>query len=246
MYNRQLLQLGLTHHQAQAYEYLLAHNGASVHRLTEHLQCHPQTTYRLLDQLQQLDLISVDQSANKQFIYAKDPVVWRDKVHERLATTEALLPKLQKIYTQPNESIVQLKRGDDAIRQSRRDILNRLKRGATYYVIGAEGRKYYRAMGDYRATFETARVAKKIKKEVIIHTSHKKDVHHFETKTALTTFHFLPIDLAMPTTTNIAGDTVYIYVWEADPIVITITDTAVAESYRQHFIGLKKLCTTHS
>lgn len=124
------------------------------------------------------------------------------------------------------------------MRQFRARAFEELAEKGTYYVIGASGIRFYSVMGNFYRTVEERRIAKGIRKRMLAYESQRAMLERNETMKTGVEIRYLPETFSVPASTNIFTSTVGLFVWTADPIVITIESPEVADSYRDTFRAL--------
>ncbi len=230
-----LEQLGLTKREAEIYQTLLRLGESSMAKIISATGAHPQVVYRAIDSLEKKGLVIPSIRKGRKHIRAEDPRVIEKLEEEKLEKYRKILPNLLSLQKGSDEAIVRVARGKDAVYSLRLRGIKELRKGDTYYVIGASGNAFYRIMGQQNEEVEKLRIKKKIIKKLIAFSSQRKMLDKNDTYRELAEFRYLPKDNLVPSSTNIFKDIVAILIWSDDPIVITVESEQVAESYRQYF-----------
>lgn len=236
-----LEKIGLTKKESEVYTTLLRLGNSPISSLLEATGSHPQVVYRVIDSLEKKNLVTVTMRKHRKYVRAEDPKSLEVMEKKKLEELRFALPDLIALQKTPADALIRVSRGDDSVRALRMRGINELENGGTYYVIGASGNRYYEVMGgDFLKEFEKKRVKKRITMKLIAFRSQKEMIEGQNTISQFVNFRYLTEEFNVFSSTNIFNDTVAILIWCADPIVITIESSEVAESYKQYFVSLWK------
>lgn len=229
-----LEKIGLTKKEAEIYKVLLSLGETKVSALQKELRAHPQIVYRALQSLKEKGLVSMSKKQNVLHAIAETPKELVRFEKSKLEELQALLPDLLALQKSPSTSIVQIAKGDSALRIFREKGYAALKKGEVFYVIGGSGDRFYAAMGERYREVEEKRIRKQVRKKVI---SIESERMKFESDTlkANAEFRFLSDELPVISSTNIYNDVVGIVIWAEEPVIITIKSYEVAKSYKAYF-----------
>lgn len=240
---RILEEIGLTKKEAEVYQALLRLGNSPVSKLLAATGSHPQVIYRVIDTLEKKGLLTVTIRKSRKFVRAEDPKTLEVIEKKRLENLVKALPELSALQKSPADALIRVSRGNEAVRSLRMRGLEELPVGGTYQVIGASGNRYYEVMGDFLQEYEHKRVKKKIWMKLVAFKDQKPLIESQTIAPQYNDFRYLSEEFAVFSSTNIFNDTVAILIWSADPIVITIESSEVAESYKQYFASLWKQAT---
>lgn len=230
-----LEKIGLTKKEAEIYELLVKLGESSAGALIKETKAHPQIVYRALDGLKEKGLTFEFEQNSKKYFRAEDPYKLLRLEEEKLGDLRDGVSKLKSIEALSKDALVKVFRGDQEVINLRKRAFEELKRGDTYYIVGASGDKFYKIVLDEYEKIEKKRIKKGIKKKMIVYQSQRENLLLNDKFLDLTELRYLKEDVKVPSSTNIFGNTVAILIWEYNPIVITIESKNVAESYRQYF-----------
>ncbi len=233
-----LTTLGLTAHEAETYELLLKLGEVPIAELLKATRHHPPIIYRAIDGLKAKGLATSQVRKRRTFVNAADPRTLVRTQKEKLQEIEAALPDLLALSKHSPAATVILSSGAEAVYDLRARAFEEMKKGDTFYIIGASGDRYYEIMGKKNIAVEGKRIAKKIKKKMLSFESQRALLTKNETQRTFGEYRFLPAKFSVPSSTNIFGNTVAILIWSEDPVVITIHSKEIAQSHRQYFEAL--------
>ena len=181
-------------------------------------------------------LATTSERNGKRYVSATSPSRLEEMAEETLDSVKSVVPDLLALQAAPQDAVVQVDRGDEAVTALRRRAYKELGKGEEYLIIGASGDRFYEVVGLRRNhNLEQLRASRGIKKLLIAFDSHRKLLEKNEKDVELSEMRFLPYAFRTPTSTNIFRDTVALISWSQVPVVITITSKEIAESYRQYF-----------
>lgn len=233
-----LEQLGLSKREPEVYRFLLRNGESPVSDIIKEFKIHSQLIYRVLDELLEKKLVTINYRRHRKYFRAEDPRLLKKYEEERLKLLDAEIPQLLALQSTSKEAIIRVAKGNEAVRALRVRSIDELTPQGCQYVIGASGDRYYEILGDLYTEVERKRIKKGIPKKLISFESQRKRLEKNDTMRGLAEFRFLPQQYSIPATTNIFNDTVALLIWEKDPIVITIESAAVAQSYLHYFNSL--------
>lgn len=240
-----LQQIGLTKVESKIYKSLLRLGEVPIASVIKDTGAHPQVVYRAIDSLGAKGLILSSIRGGKKYVRAENPDTLEELAEKQLQDVRSLLPSLHALAHVTDEAIVRVIRGKDSVANMRMRSLQKMKKGDTFYIIGGSGTTYYEVMGKIRDKWDSQRISKGIKKQLISFESQRDLIDKIERQkklNKLAEYRYLPSQYPVPSSTNIFGDTVAIIIWSPnDPIVIQIESPEVAASYKHHFSELWKI-----
>lgn len=237
MFNlKSLYALGLTPREAEVYVSLVSLGECSLAQLMDATKIRPQVAYSTVDRLVEKKLATTSERQGKRYVQATSPSRLEEMAEENLASIQAAVPDLLALQAAPQDAVIQVDRGNEAVISLRRRAYKSMKAGDEYMIIGASGDRFYEVVGVRRnANLEQFRAERGIKKLLISFVSQRELLEKREKDIQFSEMRFLPYLFPTPTSTNIYGDTVALISWAKTPIVITITSKEIAESYKQYF-----------
>jgi len=246
MYTNIIEQAGLTNREAEIYEIILGLGESPVSQVIHKTGDHPQIVYRIIDSLVAKNLANVSIRKNKRYVRAENPKVLEDRIKAKLQQVKSIMPALLDLQKNPEGAVVRVHKGEEAVKGIRKAIIEELPLGGEYFIIAAGDETYYEIMGKFHKELDKKRIKKKIKRFMLAFRDQEKMLSSFDWPSPLTKYRFLPESYSSPVSTTIYNDTVIVYILTKDPVVITIENKEVAESYRKYFqalweIGAKKL-----
>ena len=236
-----LLALGLNDQEVKAYTAILRLGDVPVSDVIKALKEHPQIVYRLIERLAAKGLVITSTKKHRKYVRAEDPRILQQMEERKLEQLRGAVPELLALQKAPKDALVRVAHGVDAVKSLRMRGIDETSPGGTYYIIGASGDRFYQIMGDYYLKVERKREKKKIKRKLLSFESQRALLKRSEPPTKYVEHRFLPSPHPVPSSTNIFNDTVAIFIWTEEPIVIAIESKEVAASYRHYFDSLWKV-----
>lgn len=231
-----LEELGLSEREAQVYEALLPLGECPIADVLHVIKLHPQLIYRAIDGLASKGLVLISFRRRRKYVKAEDPRILEKLETERLAKLRSILPSLIDKQGAPADAVVRVEKGSEAVRKARAKIIDDLPEKSTFSIIGASGEKFFDTMGEQLREIERKRLKKEIQRNVL---AFERQRQYFNSKDKfkdkLTTYRFIPSDQETPSTTMITDRSIIIYVWNQDPITITIESRETARAYQSYF-----------
>ncbi len=241
MLQKALTAFGLNEKEADIYIALLKLGDAPIADVVKATGEHPQIVHRMVDRLVAKRLAISTTKRHKRYIRAENPKLLKEMEEQKLRALRDALPDLLALQKGDKNALVRVARGNEAVVSLRAQAFEELKKGDTYYIIGASGNQYYEAVGKMRDTLELRRIEKKIRKKLLSYEGERTAIEKNDPFRTHAEYRYLPEKYLVPASTNIYGDTTAILIWTPEPIVISIESKEVAESYRQYFSTLWKL-----
>lgn len=236
---KRLEQFGLTSKEAEVYVALLPFGEAPIRDLLKTTGIHPQLVYWALNKLQEKKLVSVTYRRHRRYVRAEDPRKLEELEQRRFQDLKQIIPSLVALQSPLPDTIIRVARGSEAVRAARLKILEVLKTGDAELIIGGGGDRYYEIMGEQFAEFERRRIKLGIHKRVVAYADQRQpQTEHADQFRQLAAYRYLPQSFVAPSTTSVYATVTAIYLWSADPSVITIDNKEIAESYRHYFMTL--------
>ena len=147
-----------------------------------------------------------------------------------------ILPNLTQIYNE-KETQVELMRGRQSLWNAWRTMLNELKKGDEYRIIGATyGESGNEEETSFFTQFHKERVKKGVKARMLFQQSTKPIP--MTAKTAK--IRYLPLSFQNPLQINLYKDVSNIVIWGPEPMIFKIRSKQVTEAFDQYFEALWK------
>ncbi len=233
--------IGLTKRESEIYTLLLSLGESRFSTIQKELGLHPQVVYRIMESLQTKGLVSIAKKKKVYHAIAETPRELLRIEKERLENLKVALPELLALQKSPIQPLLHISKGSSALRAFREKAYQQIKKGGVLYIIGGSGDRFYTAFGERYNAIEQKRIDKKIHKKLISVETERQKFLKYDTKRELSDFKFLPADFPIASSTNVYLNTVAIIIWAEEPILITIENSDVAESYKQYFRQLEKM-----
>jgi sugar-specific transcriptional regulator TrmB len=233
-----LEELGFTHHEALVYLATLKNGEASAGVILDEVKLHREQVYRALKKLVDDGLLTTYEKRKRSYYSAVDPEVILNQTKERVAIAESVEPYLKSLH-QAKPQVIKVWEGEDSIKYPLEDILQTLKPGEEYLVLGAVGQEFYEAVRKYGDYYSKRFNKKDIKGRII----------YFEGEGPQQTPGYgesvsvkrLKRPALSPVSTVIYGNKVALeWTKPGNSAVISIENEELAESYRQTFEALWK------
>lgn len=229
---KDLLQLGLTQREADAYMALLDFEEATATQLSKRTTEHRTNVYDSLNSLIKRSLITYAIRDNVRYYRVVDPNTLIDQCKEKERIAKALVPKLkQKIQRKRDEPSVEVFEG----REGFKSILARiLREEKTIFGIGASAKweeEFPIPLSQYMKEREKRNIKAKL-----LYVQGTKPIEH-----SLNQVKFLPTQFAQPSTIAIFGDYVAVFMWTT-PLTATLTKSKqLSNSFRKYFEVIWKM-----
>jgi HTH-type transcriptional regulator, sugar sensing transcriptional regulator len=151
--------------------------------------------------------------------------------------SEKLASGLKRYADHMWEQDVAVSRGIDGIHVAWDNMLSELNPGEEYYVLGASWRGQKKEVYDYFVDFHNRRQKKKVKVKFLFVSGTQEMLDKYKKSYGpLSEFKFLPEGVYEGMQINLYKGKVLMFVWKEDePIVFTIDDSKVYETFRTYF-----------
>ncbi len=231
-----LTELGLTAHEAAIYLAVLKHGEASAGVILDEVRLHREQVYRALKRLVDKGYLTRFEKRKRSYYSAIDPSILVNQAKAKVEIAQSLQPHLKELY-QKKPQTIKVTEGDDAVKVYLDDILNTLKQGDEYLVIGGIGSSFYQFIGKSLEAYERKFKKKNIKARIIVYQGfvYPNEGYLGEAFSVKT----IKKPAATPVSTAIYGDKVAIFVMDPENVaIINIENKDIAQSYRQTFEDL--------
>ncbi|RLE37752.1 hypothetical protein DRJ17_05875 [Candidatus Woesearchaeota archaeon] len=247
MDTKNLEKIGLTEGEAKVYLALLNLGSSTIGKIIKEACVSNSKVYDILDRLSKKGLVGVVVVNNRKNFEAKDPSRLRELIElkekgiqEEKQELEKLIPKLQQIQRyaeQPQEA--EILQGTRGIKTFVELILNKLKKGDTFYILGAP-REANEMLGAYFQDWHKRRVKKKIHCKILYNQDAKKWAK-IRKKMPFTQVRFLPKEIKTPALIDISMDYVATILFGERPLCFVIKNKKISNSYISYFELLWKI-----
>ncbi|MES2225461.1 MAG: helix-turn-helix domain-containing protein [Patescibacteria group bacterium] len=142
MQNRESLQRMLAHaglgdHEAAVYLAMLELGPTTILKIALQSGVKRTTIYHVIETLKAKGLVSVEQRGFKEFPVAENPARLERMLDEQKNALQSFFPELEALYTlRGNDSIIRYHSGVEAMKSAYDELLQDLRSGDDYYVIG--------------------------------------------------------------------------------------------------------------
>lgn len=238
----ELMEVGLSKRQAEAYLALLQLEEASVKEITEETKESRTHLYDTLKSLSDKGLVSYVIKNNIKYFHAAPPERVLDYLHEKETILLKILPSLkEQSNNRSKKPKVEIYEGQEGMKTILNDIIRTKK---DWLAIGSTGGGPYVLHDFFIERLHKDRIKNKIKLSVLFNDSEdaRKRAVAFK-KLPLTELKFLPKTHQSPVTTYVYGNKTAIVMWIAigKPFAILIESKEVSESFRAYFNLLWKI-----
>lgn len=232
----QLEKLGLSKHEALIYLSVLKHGEASAGVILDEVKLHREQVYRGLKRLTDQGLVTSYQKRKRSYYSPLDPQVFISQAKTKLTLAESLQSFLNKLY-QSKPQVIKVWEGEESIKLQLEDMLQTIKPGGEYLIIGGVGEQFYNLSQKYGDYYSKRFLKKNIKGRIIIYEGsiYPKESPYGENLAVKT----LKRPPSTPASTVIYGNKVVIGLLEEGNIAnIVIENENIANSYRETFEAL--------
>ena len=232
-----LEEIGLTEGESKVYLSLLKLGTSTIGKIIKESQVSNSKIYDILDRLNKKGLVGISIINNVKHFEAKSPSAINDLISDKEKNIKKIkeeIPRLQKMYeyAEPIQE-AEILQGIRGIKTFTELILNRLKKGDIFYILGAPS-EANELMGAYFQDWHTRRVKKGVKCKILYNKDAKKWAEK-RSQTSLTEIKFLPESVKTPALIDIGKDYVATILFGERPLCIVIKNKKIYESYLSYF-----------
>lgn len=233
MDTNQLMKLGLTKREGEAYLALLKLEEAKAGDIASHTREDRTNVYDSLKSLIKKGLVSYVMKNNKTIYRVAPPEKLKDLIEEKQKILQETLPSLNEIYqSYKPKPVIEVYEGKEGIKTVLSDIL---KEGKDFVGFGATDRAY-QLLPEFTKRY--LRERKRLKIAARQFYPHGENV----LPSPYSTFKAIPAEYAGPATTLIYGDKVALFMWFVDPpVVVLIRNKEAARAYKNQFEFMWKI-----
>lgn len=235
-----LKRIGLTEGEIKAYLALLELGSTTTGKITKISGISGSKVYEVLDRLMNKGLVSFIVKNNVKHFEATSPERILDYLEEKGEQIEAdkkeihkIIPELILKQQHASRSEARIYTGWEGLKTANEDIINTLKKGDEWLSMGLTEQP--ESWEIYFNKKQEVRAKKGIVHKHLINEKYKS-LYKQRKKLPYTKFKFLSKELEMPTSTEIYGNKVIIFILiKESPMAIMIESKEVAESFRKYF-----------
>jgi len=216
-------------------------NGENLSEMSQKLNKLPYSENRLLP-MQKENPVAILIYKDKTLFSLPRDGIWMQVKNQRLADSFRI--RFEELWEQE----VKVFHGLEGVHSAWETMLDELKSGEEYYVLGGSWRGQKEKVPDYFKDFQKSRIAKGIKAKFLFHSGTEKLIEeHSDLYTPLAEVKFLPQEIYEGLHINLYKNKVLIIVWrEKEPIVFSIDDEKMYRTFKTYFDTLWEQDTTVS
>ena len=234
MNKKVLKEAGLSEQEIEIYLTLVRLGSITVSRISQETGLHRSNLYDTLEKLQNKGLASHIIKNNIKYYQATHPERLVSYLEERLDNVKSVIPELLKMSALPKEETeVEVFKAREGIKTVFKDIISS---GKDFWVYGS-AEKFEKLFPIYSKQFFRLVDEKKIKERIIFEQGTKINI-----KTIKGEYRFISKEHVVPTSFNVYGNNVALFIWTPPMFAIMIKNKDVAETYRMYFKFLWKMC----
>lgn len=235
-----LEKLGLTSQEARLYLALLQFGKSPVGAIASESGLHREVVYTGLAKLQAQGLVQSLEKKKIRHYQALHPQELLKKAERKFELAKAILPQLKARFSQPPLS-VRIFEGAEGFEETQQDILDSLKDGEEYCVIGASGERWYLLTLPFYRKYRKKSLERGITMKMVTVQEEAKKILEYE-PSEFCTLRILPKGFAsVPSDTTVYADKILIEVVGEEPVTIQLQSKAISQSYREYFKALWKI-----
>jgi len=225
-----LQNLGLTNNEIKVYLALLELGDSLASLISKKTNINRSLTYKILDDLIKKGFVSYVIKENRKYFSASDPRKLIDILKEKEIQIKKILPDLLKIKepikTAPKAEIFA---GKNGMKTMLEDVLKTNKK---IFILGAKS-YFSEKLIYYHPQWHKRRIKQKISMKILFESKETK-IKKIK-KIKLVESKFLPKTITSKIMIAIYGNKVAIELWFDYPTTIVVTDTDVAEGFKNYF-----------
>lgn len=234
-----LIQLGLTKHEADVYMALLASGLCTSGPLIKKTGLHRMIVYNTLDSLVEKQYVQLLYQNNIKHFLATDPEIIAKKARQQQELADNLVPQLQLLQKGSAEKIeTRILYGNKGFWNNLVDLIEAAKNSDDKIIRiigGGSPESAYAIIGEFYDQYVRLLAKAKVAKHLITYSASQALWYKYFTKEKNTKMKQGPKTLKNNTFTRIAGDMVSIEIYSNPVVVIQIKNKEVAKSYRDNF-----------
>ncbi|RLE39311.1 hypothetical protein DRJ17_01160 [Candidatus Woesearchaeota archaeon] len=231
MHEKILREIGLSNNEAKIYLALLEYGSATACKIAEKSGVHRSNVYDALERLLEKGLVKYVIKGNVKVFGVLSPENLLSYVNQKSELLKKILPEMMLKHSLTEEKTrAYIHQGVSAFRLILQEWLKKKKPILVYGIP----KNAIDLIGPWIEVFHNERIKKKIQMNHIYNDDAKERIS-FLNKLPYTAARFLNNKYESMVSTNICGDEVMLSLWIPPVIVIRITSSKIAESYRNYF-----------
>ncbi len=225
--------VGLGQSEAKAYIASLETGSATNGEIAKRAGLNRSNCNEAMKRLVEKGLVSYVIKANRKYYEATEPRHLLELLKEKEKGLEKTIPRLEEKRMLPRkEQEANIYEGYRGIKSVFEDILNGLKPGEEYLVLGAVA--IPKSFEVYIKHWTKRRIEKNIKLRIIYNEKAISMIRHYG-KEKMTEIRVLPREYITPAVINIYGDKTSTILWSKEPVAFVVKNNEYADSFRQYF-----------
>lgn len=236
-----LTKLGLTKKESAVYLSLLQQGEVRSSKIISDTGLHSQFVYQALAGLEEKGLAQHTIMRGRKKFSAKAPTVLQALVEQKKKIADNIQEKLKHMVIPPGLHQFEIFQGNDSFISNEFDLLEKAQEGASLLVIGGTGDAFAKTLGTQLNEYEYIRIKKNIRVRYIGSEGQRINLTNDSETRKLFEFRLLPGLFTGEVNTNILPDSVGFNIFGEPTTNFTVSNTMIAESYRQFFETLWKL-----
>jgi sugar-specific transcriptional regulator TrmB len=241
-----LKEIGLTDGEVRVYLSLLKLGSTKTGRLASSARVSSSKVYKILARLEQKGLVSHVLRDGVTYFSALSPkhlLQYLDdeseKINEKKKVVEGLMPSLEEYIQKTDKTQATVYTGFKAVSNIFRGILEELKEGDEYFVIGARYVSELPEQMRFFAKYHQLRALKGIKVNMLANNEIRGTLVPWSKK--VSDVRFLPDYLISNIQILFYKNKSFVIVWTADPVAFLIESNEVSKSFKKYFNAFWKI-----
>ncbi len=246
MDERLLQDIGLTNGESKVYLALLNLGETKTGELAKKSQVSSSKIYKILDRLEKKGIVGHVLKGKIKYFSATNPKRIIDYIEEKEKILESkkqeikkIIPEIEKILNNSeNKSQAVIYEGFKGVTNLFRNILDDLKKGEEYFVLGATYGEV-KGLRDFFQNYHLKRNEKGIKLKMLANLEVKENIEPSTKKNA--EIKYLPQYLATKMEIVFYKNKSFIVIWTENPTAFLIQNTESTKSFKSYFDALWKI-----
>jgi HTH-type transcriptional regulator, sugar sensing transcriptional regulator len=226
-----LIELGLSNNEAKVYITLLELGCTTVTNISRKSKIHRTNVYDSLERLHEKGIVAYLIKENAKYFQATDPDFLMNLLKEKEHRLLSIIPQL-KVLDQFSEE-----KGDACIYKGTKAFKNilysYLKYSDSIMTFGIP-KNAVELIGPWVNIFHKERISRKIDMRHIYNENAKERIKYLNSL-PYTHGRYLPGKFNSPVSTNICGDEISLVLWSKNPLIISIKNKEISDSYKRYF-----------
>lgn len=243
METKVLEKLGLTEGEIRAYLALLRLGQSAAGPIAMESRVSRSKIYLVLDKLEKKGLASHADKRGVRHFQAVEPAKLRDYLAEKEgelrsleAELERFLPRLEEYHKSAGKShFVAVYQGFRGLQVAHEHIYLKLKRGDSYFVLGAPGGRVWKDSERFWQKDHARRAESGIGCRILFNADVDKGVLDDRNGKPLCEARYMPVGIVTPAEVEVYKDTTLIITISQEPVAIEIVSQDIANSFKSYF-----------